>query len=237
MALTAVLLQAAIADPDLVQAHLADQACWPVLLAIFKPQPTSSETQHRQRLEQLGASSYLLSGGSDAQRGMMPRHSPSNLSSEQGRTVPSAQPPLTGSRQQYSSEDNCSQGCSQKSAATEPADEEFLQAGYEACTAGAASHVAQLITLLTQSQASHSSTARTYAGADALEALLHCYSTNAHPSSRQLPVPVWPAQAQRQRQQQAMLQHVAEAGGSLATEAHKTQSMLWVLCSQSSTYT
>jgi len=36
-ALTAVLLQAATAVPDLVQAHLADQHCWPALLAICKP--------------------------------------------------------------------------------------------------------------------------------------------------------------------------------------------------------
>lgn len=210
-ALTAVLLQAAIADPDLVQALLADQQCWPALLAVCTPKATPPATHHAHRLEQLGCSRHrqsdcLPTPTSPMQQDMLAPQLPSALSSEATLVDVSA-------KHQVPSKSKGSQG-SRPSCATAvgPGDEELLQAACEASTAGAAGHVAQLITIMVQSQAGVSGTTAGYVGLEALEALLHCYSRHAKAASSQLPAPVWPAVAAGHRQQQAMLQHVAEAG-------------------------
>ncbi|KAL0055596.1 hypothetical protein WJX82_002269 [Trebouxia sp. C0006] len=70
------------------------------------------------------------------------------------------------------------------------------------------------------SQAVQSDTPPGYANADALEALLHCYSEHAQAASSQLPEPVWPVQNARQKQQQAMLQHIAHAGAAVLAGGH-----------------
>ena len=211
-ALTAVLLQAAIADPDLVQALLADQHCWPALLAVCTPKATPPATHHAHRLEQLGCSRHRQAGclptpTSPMQQDMLAPHSFSALPSEATLADVNAehQVPYKGKGSQDSR-----QGCS---TGVGPGDEKLLQAACEASTAGAAGHVAQLMTVMVQSQAGVSGTTAGYVGLEALEALLHCYSRHAKAASSQLPAPVWPAVAAGHRQQQAMLQHVAEAGG------------------------
>ena len=214
MALTAVLLQAAIADPDLVQAHLADQHCWPALLAVCKPQRTASATQHAHHISQLSCSSHVHSSDahefpSDTQQAVQPTGYFADLPTGGHITASDAEQ----QQQQQTTEGNCRQGITPRFGAGRiEQDGELAWAGYEAHAAAAASHVAQLITVLIQSQPEQAGAATSYAGTDALGALLHCYSVHGKTAACHLAAPVWPQQAQRQRQQHAMLQFVAEAG-------------------------
>jgi len=216
-ALTAVLLQAAIADPDLVQAHLADQHCWPALLAICNPEPTASALQHANRLAQLAGThhnslSHLHCSGTASHQHLPSSHTSADLSleavsadvadcTEVFRSSAKRQEPTAGRSSRHRS-----------TMAMDPVEGDLSHAQHAASTAGAASHVAQMITAMVQSQAVQSDTPPGYAGLDALEALLHCYSEHAQAASSQLPEPVWPVQSAQQKQQQAMLQHVAHAG-------------------------
>jgi len=219
-ALTAVLLQAAIADPDLVQAHLADQQCWPALLAVCKPEPTASALQHAHRLTQLAGTQYNslshLHRSSTASHQQLPSlHTSADLSPE------AVSADVAGCTEAFSSnvkQQEPTQGRSSRHKSTLAEDlveGDLSHAQYAASTAGAASHVAQMITTMVQNQAVQSDTPPGYANADALEALLHCYNEHAQAASSQLPEPVWPVQNARQKQQQAMLQHIAHAGQHL----------------------
>ena len=220
MALTAVLLQAAIADPDLVQAHLADQHCWPALLAVCKPELTASALQHAHRLTQLAGTKH----------GPLADHHRSSTASHQHRPSPRSSADLspeavsadvadcTEAFKSNAEHQEPTQGRSSRHKSTLAGDlveGDVSHAQYAASTAGAASHVAQMITAMVQSQIAEGDIPPGYANTDALEALLHCYSEHAQTASSQLPEPVWPMQSAQQKQQQAMLQHVAHAGEHL----------------------
>ena len=209
-ALTAVLLQAAIADPDLVRAHLADHHCWPALLPLCTCQPSTPVTQHAQRLSQLSARNTLPASG-------LSSLGPASSKQESGPDC------TTGTACNMVSEpcgeDNAAQQLpSEPDKAADSAgspsqqSDHSLQAHHMLHTAGAVSHVAQLITCLVQSQPECDILLGTYAGTDSLKALLHCYALYADTASRPLSAPVWPAQVQAQQQQHAMLEHVALAG-------------------------
>lgn len=90
--------------------------------------------------------------------------------------------------------------------------DKLLRAVHMQHTASAASHVAQLITSFVQSQPEAGSLLGKHAGMDSLVTLLQCYAMCAETAARPLCAPVWPPQAQLQRQQHAMLEHVAQAG-------------------------
>jgi hypothetical protein len=219
MALTAVLLQAAIADPDLVQAHLADQQCWPALLAICKPEPTASAVQHAHHLTQLactkhGPLAHCHCSSTTSHQHLPSPHTSADLSPE---AVCADVADCTEALRSNAKHQEPTQGRSSRHRSTMAVDlveEDVLHAQHAASTAGAASHVAQ-ITAMMQNQAVQGDTPPGYANADALEALLHCYSMHAQAASSQLPEPVWPMQNARQKQQQAMLRHVAQAGEHL----------------------
>ena len=234
MALTAVILQAAIADPDLVQAHLADHQSWPNLLAMLTAAPLRSAVQHAQCLQQLAPSSLLhephgssgpaaaLEGASGTQASlntdtvMQPPAQPVAASLNEQHMPDAQQQTMAGAPST-----SCSPSPQAVSSQRSPHDEWLLpEHGLHA--AGAASHVAQLITVLIQSQPGLPASVSSYAGTAAVNALLHCYSAHSETAASGLRAPVWPAQAQRQRQQQAMLQHVAEAGVSYVSSVrHK----------------
>ncbi len=224
MALTAVLLQAAIADPDLVQAHLADQHCWPALLTVCTPEPTASALQHAHRLTQLAgtkhgplADLHCSSTASDQQLPSL--HTSADLSPD---PVSADVADGTAAFRSNAEHQEPTQGRSSRHKSTMAVDlveGDLSHAQHAASTAGAASHVAQMITAMVQSQAVQCDTPPGYAGLDALEALLHCYSEHAQAASSQLPEPVWPVQNARQKQQQAMLQHVAQAGEHLSSQS------------------
>ena len=126
----------------------------------------------------------------------------------------------TASNADLASEAQCRDGTSQQmgcdrdkaaDAAGSPS-QQFHKLPYTQQTASTASHVAQIITCCLQSQPDCGRSLETYAGTDSLKALLHCYAVHAAMASCPLSAPVWPAQAQEQRQQHAMLEHVAQAG-------------------------
>ncbi len=217
MALTAVLLQAAIADPDLVQAHLADQHCWRALLAVCKPEPTASALQHAHRLTQLAGTHHesLYCSGTTSYQPLPSLHTSADLSRE---AVCADVADGTEAFSSNAKHQEPTQGRSSRHKPTMALDlgeGDLSYAQHAASTAGAASHVAQMITAMVQSQAVQSDTPPGYANADALEALLHCYSEHAQAAACQLSEPVWPMQSAQQKQQQAMLQHVAHAGQHL----------------------
>ena len=220
MALTAVLLQAAIADPDLVQAHLADQHCWPALLAVCTPEPTASALQHAHRLTQLACThrkslSHLHCSGTTSHQHLPSPPTSAELSVE---PVCADVANCTEAFKGHAEHQKPTQGRSSRhkpTAALDLVEGDLSRAQHAASTAGAASHVAQMITAMVQSQTVEGDTPSGYANADALEALLLCYSEHAQAASSQQPEPVWPMQSAQQKQQQAMLQHVAHAGQHL----------------------
>ncbi len=220
MALTAVLLQAAIADPDLVQAHLADQHCWPALLAVCKPESTASALQHAHRLTQLADThhnslSHLHCSGTASHQHLPSLHTSADLSLE---AVSANVADCTVAFSSSAKHQETTPGSSSRHRTTMVVDlveGDLSHAQHAASTAGAASHVAQMITAMVQSQAVEGDAPPGYATADALETLLHCYSEHAGAASSQLTEPVWPVQSAQQKQQQAMLQHVACAGQHL----------------------
>ena len=212
MALTAVILQAAIADPDLVRVHLADHHCWPALLAVCTCQPSASAEQHAQRLSQLSGSDCLSTVGPSI----------SGLASTKQESHPGS---ATGTARSadIGTKPTCEEDIAQQlpcdqhkagDAAVSPnhQSDQLLLAQHMQHTASAASHVAQLITCFAQSQPESGVSSSTYAGTDGLKAMLHCYAVYADTASRPLSAPVWPAQLQAQRQQHAVLEHVAQAG-------------------------
>ena len=214
-ALTAVLLQAAIADPDLVRAHLTDHHCWPALLALCTCQPSASAEQHAQRLSQLSGSDCLSAAGLSI----------SGRSTRQESHPGSA----TGTARNADivAEPNCEEDITQQLPCDhkKPGDavvspnhqsDQLLLAQHMQHTANAVSHVAQLITCFVQSQPESGVASSTYAGTDSLKALLHCYVVYAETACRPLSAPVWPAQVQAQQRQHAMLEHVAQAGECVA---------------------
>ncbi|DBB03962.1 TPA: hypothetical protein ACH3X1_013032 [Trebouxia sp. C0004] len=230
MALTAVLLQAAIADPDLVQAHLADQHCWPALLAVCKPEPTTSALQHAHRLTQLAYTHHNSLAHFQCFR-TTPHHLPSPHTSADLSPEPVCADVADGTAAFRSNakqqEPTPGRSSSHRSTtAVDLVEGDLSHAQHAASTAGAASHVAQIITVMVQSQAVEGDTAPGYAGLDTLQALLHCYSVHAQAASCQLPEPVWPVQTARQKQQQAMLQHVAQAGAAVLAGGHVSCSQL-----------
>ena len=235
-ALTAVVLQAAIADPDLVHAHLADHTCWPALLALCTYQPSAAARQHAQRVHQLSSCHSMPASASAS----------SDLKTTLHQALNGTATVMTHSRGRTTSwqaaGDICQQGADQQeprsqaqaakgkatdtTAGTDQGDEQGTWSGPEQAAEGAASHVAQLITCLVQSQTGSNND--TYSGIDSLTALLHCYVAHASAASCQLAAPVWPGQVQQQQQQHAMLEHVAQAGERLhySTEAVTTHTML-----------
>ncbi|DBA67372.1 TPA: hypothetical protein ACH3X2_001663 [Trebouxia sp. C0005] len=231
MALTAVLLQAAIADPDLLQAHLADQHCWPALLAICKPEPTASAMQHAHCLTQLAGTHHNSLAHSHCSRTASHQQLPS-LHASAGVPPEAVSVDVADCTEAFSSNakhQEPAQGRSSRHRSTTAVDlveGDLSHAHYAASSAGAASHVAQLITAMVQSQAVEGDIAPGYASLNALEALLHCYSVHAQAASNQLPGPVWPMQNARQKQQQAMLQHVAHAGAAVLAGGHVNCSQL-----------
>ena len=215
-ALTAVLLQAAVADPDLIRAHLADHHCWPALLALCMSKPSASAEQHAQRLSQLSVSDCLSTVGLSI----------SALASTEKGSYPSS---ATGtarnadmiSEPAWEEETALQLPCDQDKAAdaaVSPSQQsdQLLLAQHMQHTASCVSHVAQLITCFVQSQPESGASTSTYAGIDSLKALLRCYVAYAETASRALSAPVWPAQVQAQQQQHAMLENVAQAGECVA---------------------
>lgn len=213
-ALTAVLLQAAIADPDLVRAHLADHHCWPALLALCMCLPSSCATQHAQRLSQLSARNSLSAFGSSSfgPASTKPESGPDCISTGTACNADMASEPCgedDAAQQQLAYDpdkavDSAGSPSQQR--------DQSLRTQHMQHTAGAVSHVAQLIICLVQSQPECDIPPGIYAGTDSLRALLHCYALYADTASRSLSAPVWPAQVQAQQQQHAMLEHVAQAG-------------------------
>lgn len=210
-ALTAVLLQAGIADPDLVQALLADHDCWPALLTLCTPQLSTPAEKHAQRLSRLSPHAGLLTPGSadvgcaSRQQEVPPR----------GRSEGKADTIL---------EPGCGGDNTTQQSPCDPADaagtgvssrwqsDKLLWAHHMQHTASAASHVAQLITSFVQSQPEAGAPPGKHTGMDSLVALLQCYAMWAETAARPMCAPVWPPQAQLQRHQHAMLEHVAQAG-------------------------
>ena len=238
-ALTAVVLQAAIADPDLVHAHLADHNCWPALLAVCTSQPSTAARQHAQRVHQLSSSNSMPA----------PASSGSGLSTIQPEELCGSSNAMTHSRDRaagwHAADDITPGGTDQQqphsqtqaakgkaldtTAGAGQHDGQGMWLGPVQATPGAASHVAQLTTCLVQSQSgSNSGMSDAYAGIDSLTALLHCYVAHASLASCPLAVPVWPAKVQQQQQQHAMLEHAAQAGERLypSTEAVTTHTKL-----------
>lgn len=208
-ALTAVLLQAAIADPDLVQAHLADHHCWPALLALCTCQPSTSAAQHAQRFSQLSACNSLSALGSSS----FGPASTKQDSDPDCTTGTACNADMVS--EPYDVDDAAQQLPCDPDKAVDSVGSPILQSGqslqanHMLHTASAVSHVAQLIICLLQSQPECNRSPSTYAGTDTL---LHCYALYADTASRPLSAPVWPAQVQAQQQQHAMLEHVAQAG-------------------------
>lgn len=211
-ALTAVLLQAGTADPDLVQALLADHDCWPALLAVCTAQPSTPAQTHTQRLHQLSSDACLptvglaVAGcGECTQQEVLPQcglKSNAGMASEPGCAGDSTQQVLCD--QEEAAEDGGNPNRQSSS---------LLWTHDMQHTASAVSHVAQLITCFVQSQSELGSPPEKHSGTDSLIALLHCYAVHAATASCPLSAPVWPPQGQLQRQQHAMLEHVAQAGG------------------------
>lgn len=215
-ALTAVLLQAAVADPDLVQAHLADHHCWSALLTSCTLQPSTSDEHHAQCLSQLSGSDCLSALG-------LSNFGPA--STKQERDLDSGTG--TASNVDVVWDPDCERNTAQQllcdqdnagDAAGSPSHQrdQLSLVQHTQNTASYVTHVAQLITCFVQSQPDAGESFSTYAGADSLKALLHCYVGCAETASRPLSAPVWPAQVQAQQQQHAMLERVAQAGEYVA---------------------
>lgn len=263
-AATAVLLQAAIGDPGLVQANLADHKLWPALLAACTPCSTPATVQHTQLLTHLGPSSIALQGF-HVGPSMLPNSSvPASLADTEleerattspGSSAASASGDHTAAaeqappRQQHpdlafdapqhdnaasargaAGDEQPSGHAAQQQQPTEQAQQEHnsnkptLQqhspawlnvaaAERQVAEAGSAGHVAQLITLFLRTQPpQEGADSCGFASRQAFGVLLHCYARHSKAAAAGLKAPVWPVQAQKQRAQHGLLQHVAEAG-------------------------
>lgn len=218
-ALTAVLLQAAIADPDLVQAHLADHHCWPALLALCTSQPSAPAEQHAQRLSQLSGCDSLSTSGLDI----------SDLTSTSQGIAPGSATDAARNADILSEPEDDENTVQQLPRDQDKAGDAAVSPSHQCNqrsvpqhmqhTANCVIHVAQLITCFVQSQPESGLSSDAYAGTDSLKALLHCYAMYAEAASCRLSAPVWPAQVQAQQQQQAMLEHVAQAGEKCGSRA------------------
>lgn len=247
-AATGVLLQAAIADPDLIQAQIADHNAWPALLAACKSRRSPSAELHAQLVRQLGPSS---TGAQGFYAGAAPsvRACPNSVAlakiAKHGRaqhdTAQHAGPVCqqqSASKQHDAGHDALSgaadEGMYPCQQSQHPAQAQAMmldsqvqctsdlqQAEHQMAEAGSAGHVAQLITLFlqTQEQDEGSSKVSTFASKQAFDTMLLCYVTHAQEAATVLEAPVCANQKQRQRAQHSMIQHVAEAGVSLPQQA------------------
>ena len=232
-ALTAVILQAAIADPDLVHAHLADHKCWPALLAICTPQPSAAARQYAQLCSQLWSNcSMSTSVSANACSEMTQEQKLHSQDSAVDRKQAMSEHQAAGTASQdgiwqkaHQQSKAAEERATDAAVAAEHCDAQGLLAAHVQAATGAASHVAQLIICLLQSQPARRSPPEAFSGVDSLKALLHCYVVHTKTACQQLSAPVWPAQARRQQQQHLMLQHVAQAGQ--CSRNHMHCSRLW----------
>lgn len=202
-AATAVLLQAAVADPKFIQAQLCDSSAWPALLAACRPGCSLATQQHHQLLTQLDPCGKTLHG---ATTGAATRcDTCATAAASPDRTEPAF---CDQSQHAAQTGNSCSRNRGSKAAAA--------ATQRQLAEAGTAGHVAQLITLFLQTQGMSEpdiGLSRGYATKQALGAMLHCYVAHAQDAAAPLIAPVWALQRQRQTAQHSIVQHVANAGG------------------------
>ena len=201
-AATAVLLQAAVADPDFIQAQLSDSSAWPALLAACRQGCSLAAQQHHQLLTQLdpcGKTPHGAVTGATTRRDTC-----ATAAASPDRTEPAS---CDQSQHAAQTGNSCSRdkGSKAEAAATQR----------QLAAAGTAGHVAQLITLFLQTdgRSEPDSINSGYATKQALGAMMHCYVANAQDAAAPLIAPVWALQSQCRTAQHSMVQQVADAGG------------------------
>lgn len=202
---TAVLLQAAVADPNFIQAQLSDSSAWPALLAACRPGCSLAAQQHHQLLTQLDPCWKML----ETSHGTVPGAATRCDTCAAAAASPDRTEPASCDQSQHAAQtgNSCSRdrGSKAEAAATQR----------QLAAAGTAGHVAQLITLFLQTDGGSEpdSINSGYATKQALDAMLHCYVAHAQDAAAPLIAPVWALQRQCQTAEHSTVQHVADAGG------------------------
>lgn len=243
-AATGVLLQAAIADPDFIQPRLADSKAWPALLAASRSRCSPIAQQHATLIARLGPSSIALQGlytgraqathaGQASAAKQLSAQTDAGTASDASLRQQSQQSNSPGHEAEHSkakalntSNGNDPQrphhaaGTDQGKAAGDWDVADLASAECEIAQAGTAGHVAQLIRLILQTTdcVADGNASSGHASKEALNAMLHCYVVHAQDAAGVLTAPVWCVQAHRQKAQQSMVQHAAEAGTALAQQ-------------------